>query len=130
MGRVGDYHKGRRMFCIRNGKLFIARPNSPYSHIDWFRKRGWIKNANSMNEIIRGFVDKKGDIYFYVGKDFGINKKAEKEFFEHLEELAKRLRLGPNARIYGGMFRQRLGKQWSPKKRFGLVKLLKITSGF
>jgi hypothetical protein len=122
MRRVEEYHKSRRMFCIIKGKLFIARPNLPYSHIDWFRKRGWIENANSINKITRGIVDKKGDIYFFIGKDFGVNKKAEKEFFEHLGELTKRLRLGPNTRIYGGMIRQRPGKQWPPKKRFGSVK--------
>ena len=69
--KVEKFHRNRRMFCIKDDKLFIAKPGLPYSHKIWFKKKGW--NEKSFNKIIRGFVDKSGNLYFYVG-NFEVNE--------------------------------------------------------
>ena len=101
---IWAFHRSRRMFCIKNGKLVIAEPNLSYSHADWFEKEGWMDETDDsfMINTTRGMVDKKGDIYFYRGYDFVVDVGAEEELFNHLEELAKALGLKPLSGIYGG----------------------------
>lgn len=116
------FHRSRRMFCIYQNKLFIAEPNLPYSHAVWFEKEGWISRENDelMDKIIRGIVNNNGDIYFYVGYNFDINKEIESIFFYHLKELVKKLELKSNAKIFGGLITQESGK-WPPRKEYGTI---------
>ncbi|HBB02826.1 MAG: hypothetical protein US89_C0007G0008 [Candidatus Peregrinibacteria bacterium GW2011_GWF2_38_29] len=78
--KVKDFHKSRRMFCIYEGKLYIAESGLPYSHAVWFTNMGWIseKNDKLMDEIVRGIIDDKGDVYFYIGYDFKVDERLEK----------------------------------------------------
>ena len=39
---VMQFHKSRRMFCILNAILYIAEPNLPYFHAEWFTREGWM----------------------------------------------------------------------------------------
>jgi hypothetical protein len=118
------FHKSRRMFCIHQDRVYIAQQNLPYSHAVWFENEGWISRESDelMNEITRGIKDNKGNIYFYVGYNFEINPKVETILFSHLEELVKRLKLEPDAKIFGGMIKQEAGKIWHPRKEYGQVK--------
>ena len=118
-------HLERRMFCIYNDKLQIAEPNLPYSHAEWFFKENWITRENDeqfMKENIRGIVDKKRDIYFYIGYDFQITSETERTFFPHLGSLVKGLNLNINSQIFGGFIKQPKGKLWIPRKGYGLIK--------
>ncbi len=121
--KVRTFHRSRRMFCIYQNKLFIAEPNLEYSHAVWFEKEGWIskKEDGLMNEIARGIVNSEGDIYFYVGYDFNINNEIESIFFSHLKELVEKLNLKSNAKIFGGLIKQEVGKIWPPKKEYGKI---------
>ena len=123
--KVKDFHKSRRMFCIKDNKLYIADLNMSDSHAVWFEKEGWIKtdeDDNFMNNTVRGFVDSDGDIYFYVGYDFRISRQAEKIFFAHLKELVRKLKIKPGGRIGGGLVKQAPGTKWPPQKFYGLIK--------
>ncbi|RLG13498.1 MAG: hypothetical protein DRN66_04040 [Candidatus Nanohalarchaeota archaeon] len=120
--KTKQMHKTRRMFCIIGDKLFIAELNASYSHAVWFEKEEWIKkDAELMEKITRGMVDPKGNIYFYVGYDFRITKKAEKEIMKHLPELVEKLNVSSEAKIYGGFTIKKAGEQWPPKKCYGTV---------
>lgn len=118
------FHRSRRMFCIFDGTLHIAKPDVSYSHAAWFEKEGWInkKNDTAMNEIVRGIVDAKGDVYFYVGYDFHIDLNAEEVFFENLGDLTSKLHISPDAHIYGGMIKKEPGEIWPPEKHFGTAR--------
>lgn len=121
--RLEKYHRSRRMFCIKNKKLFIAKQNIPYSHFEWFFKKKLIKGKNDpiINKIIKGFVDKKGDVYFYTN-DFKVNKKIEREFIKYIPLLIKKIKLKQNARLYGGFIKTKnIGEQWAPQKKFGKI---------
>ena len=117
------FHLNRRMFCIRQNKLHIAKSNLPYSHAIWFEKKGWTsrKNDELMDKIIRGMISNSGNVYFYAGYDFKINKEIESIFFPHLKELTKKLKLKSDSKIFGGFIKQKSGK-WPPRKEYGKIK--------
>ncbi|HJX50741.1 MAG TPA: hypothetical protein VJ438_04730 [Candidatus Nanoarchaeia archaeon] len=120
------YHLSRRMFCIVDDKLYIAEPNLSYSHAVWFEKQKWISHDNNeefMNKVVRGIVY-GGDIYFYSGYDFIINKKIESIFFPYLKQLVNQLGLSANAKVYGGFERINPDEKMTPRKFFGRVKEL------
>tara|TARA_Y100000310_G_C20554270_1_gene749734 strand:- start:676 stop:1092 length:417 start_codon:yes stop_codon:yes gene_type:complete len=121
--KIKAFHQSRRMFCIYENKLFIAESNLPYSHAIWFEREGWISREKDelMDEIIRGIVNKYGDVYFYIGYDFEINKNIESIFFTHLKELVEKLNLKSNTRVFGGLIKQKFGK-WPPRKEYGEIK--------
>lgn len=120
---VKSFHRTRRMFCIYQGKLRIAAPNLAYSHTTWFENEGWISKADQapMNKITRGIVDPDGNIHFYIGFNFHINKLAEIDFFPHLGELVKKLKLTPSAQIFGGAKKSKLGEIWPSIKNYGEI---------
>ncbi len=117
------FHLSRRMFYIYQNKLFVAESDLPYSHAVWFEKKGLIsrKKDKLIDEIIRGIIDGDGNIYFYVGYDFEINKEIESLFFSHLKELTEKLKLKFNAKIFGGLIKQKVGK-WPPRRAYGKIK--------
>jgi len=121
--KIKAFHRSRRIFCIYQNKLFIAEPNLSYSHAVWFEKKGWIsrKKDELMDSIIRGIVDSNGDVCFYVGYDFEINKEIESIFFLHLKELVEKLNLKSNAKIFGGLIKEQAGKVWTPRKEYGKI---------
>ena len=82
-----EFHKLRRMFCVKDFKLFIAKSGLDYSHAEWFEEEGWmtINNDDFMYHTMRGIVDQYGDIYFYVGYNFEVNPQIERIFFQYLE---------------------------------------------
>jgi hypothetical protein len=121
--KVKNFDKSRRMFCVYQDKLFIAKPRLPYSHAVWFEKEGWLSKEDDglMNSIVRGIVNNKGDVYFYVGYDFQINNRIEKIFFSHLSKLVKKLGLKSDAKIFGGCIKQQLNTEWMPRKEYGRI---------
>lgn len=122
--KIIAFHKSRRMFCVYQNKLFIAEPNLPYSHAVWLEKEKWITAEKDalMNNVVRGVVDSNGNIYFYVGYDFQVNEEVESILFSHLKELIEKLKLKPNAKIFGGLIKSESGKIWTPRKKYGKIK--------
>jgi len=121
--KIKELHQSRRMFCIYDNQLRIADENVPYSHATWFQNENWMTKEKDglMNEILRGMVNEKGDIYFYVGYDFEINDNTESIFFNHLAELVERLNLDTSAQIFGGLIKSEPGTIWPPAKSYGKI---------
>ncbi len=121
--KVEDFHASRRMFCIYNGKLQIADSNLPYSHATWFEKEGWMSKEDDklMDNMVRGIVDSKGNVYFYTGYDFKVNSEAENTFFPHLKELSEKLELDAQAKVFGGLTKAEPGEIWPATNEYGDV---------
>ena len=115
-------HRSRRIFCIREGKLHIAKPNFPYSHAIWFEMEGWIsKNDDKfMDETVRGMIDEKKDIYFYKGYDFKTSENVENIFFPLLEEIVTKLSLGLEGKIFSGFVKK--ASKIVPIKYHGIIR--------
>jgi hypothetical protein len=114
-----NFHENRRMFCIYNNELVIAEPNVPYSHAEWFEAKGWMSKEDDslMDEIVRGYVDTEGNIYFYKGYDFRIDSETEQIFFRYLDELLNKFELKKEkCKVFGGMKRKE-GK-WTSRKEY------------
>jgi len=123
--KVKTFHRSRRMFCIHQNRLYVAKPNLSYSHAVWFEKEGWISRQKDklIDKITRGFVDNSGDIYFYTEYDFRINPDIELVFFSHLGGLVGKLNLKLNSKIFGGLIKpQTSGEKWKPRKDYGTIK--------
>ncbi len=120
---VKNLHISRRMFCIREDKLIIAAPGLSYSHATWFEKEGWMQKEEDdfINKTVRGQIDSKGDVYFYTGWDFQINRNGELIFFLHLKELSDKLNLNPDAYVFGGLVRKEDEKVWPVRRKYGKI---------
>lgn len=120
---IKELHRSKRMFCVYDNQLRIADENLPYSHAKWFQNENWMTKEKDglMNEIPRGMVNEKGDVYFCVGYDFEINDNIESIFFSHLSELVKKLDLNTNAQIFGGLIKSEPGTIWPPIKSYGKI---------
>lgn len=121
---VKDFHRSRRMFCIYQNKLHVAEQNLPYSHAVWFEKEGWMSKDQDelMDGIVRGIIDVKSNIYFYIGYDFSVNSDIEPIFFSHLKKLVERLKLNTNAQIFGGLIKSGPNEIWPPVKAYGKIR--------
>jgi hypothetical protein len=117
-----EFHKSRRMFCIKDNKLYIARTNLPYSHAIWFEKEGWTTpdDDSAMSKLTRGFIDTSGNIHFFVGYNFSITDDAFEDMKNHLRELVHLLNLDKNGQIYGGRIRNEIGG-FVPLKSYGKI---------
>lgn len=118
---VREFHKKRRMFCVKDGELFIAKLGMDYSHAEWFEKEGWMTPGNDwfIHHNLRGIIDQDGNIYFYVGYNFEINSEIEEIFFRNIGNLANRLKLKPTSNIYGGLIIERNKK--IPRMKYGTL---------
>jgi hypothetical protein len=122
-GEDVDFHRARRMFCIRNGQLTVAREGTAMSHLEWFEAEGWITKDNArqvMDSTIRGiFLSARHALFFYRGVGFFFDAAVKREASRWAEEIMSALALDhhvevyvgpPDAGIHGTQYRQeRLG---------------------
>jgi hypothetical protein len=118
-----DFHRARRMFCIRNGKLTVGPQGTAMSHLEWFEAEGWITKDSVrefMDSTIRGvFLPARHALFFYTGIGFFFDAVVVKEASRWAKELMSALALDqyvevyvgpPDAVIHGTQYRQeRLG---------------------
>jgi len=101
-----DFHRGRRMFCIHNGKLTVAPEGTAMSHLEWFEAEGWITKDNArefMDSTIRGiFLPARHALFFYKGMGFFFDAAVVKEASRRAEELMSALALDRHVEIYVG----------------------------
>ena len=114
-----DFHRARRMFCIRNGKLTVAPEGTTMSHLEWFEAEGWIAKDNArefMDSTIRGiFLPARHALFFYKGMGFFFDDAVVSEAIHRTRELMAALTLDsrvsvyvgpPDAIIHGAQYRQ------------------------
>jgi hypothetical protein len=116
--RIKEFHKGRRMFAIYKGRLYIADKGLDYSHAEWFMRMDWISESDDsiMGEVVRGYV-KDGAIFFYIGYDFSINETAIEIMRNHIAQLTTELGLNQSTLVRGGVI---LNEDGSATERLNL----------
>ena len=101
-----DFHRVRRMFCIRNGKITVAPEGTAMSHLEWFETEGWITKDNVqevMDSTIRGiFLPARHALFFYKGMGFFFDAAVVKEASRWAEELMSALALDQHVEVYVG----------------------------
>jgi hypothetical protein len=101
-----DFHRARRMFCIRNGKITIAPDGTTMSHLEWFEAEGWITDHNArefMDSTIRGiFLPARRALFFYKGMGFFFDAAVVIEARHRAEEIMSALALDRDVAVYVG----------------------------
>jgi hypothetical protein len=130
---VQEFHRKRRMFCINNEIVYIAPESVTYTHAVWFENMGWmtVENDRIMENLARGYEYpwplsgvKEPEIYCYVGYDLRITAEAERTFFAHLREIAGKLSLPPDTKVFGGLRKTSNKERFLPIKEYGRLKEL------
>jgi hypothetical protein len=101
-----DFHRARRMFCIRNGKITVAPEGTTMSHLEWFESEGWITGDNAkefMDSTIRGiFLPARHALFFYKGMGFFFDAAVVTEARRRAEEIMSALALDRHVEVYVG----------------------------
>jgi hypothetical protein len=121
--QIKQYHRSRRMFCVKERRVIVAPSGVDYSHAAWLETMGWSKDEVEVfiQSGLRGFVDARGDVCFYTGWDFRIDDRIEALFVEILPDLAAKLKLKSTANVYGGALVKQPGASWKPQTMYGTV---------
>jgi queuine tRNA-ribosyltransferase len=113
-----DFHATRKMFCITKDKLLVGDERSELAHDEWLARHG-ISRADSL-KLVRGYKSKRGDIYFYVG-EFRDSSSAKSKIMKMISKLMGELGIKKKARIFGGLIKGEIGKQWQHIKDYGTI---------
>ena len=101
-----DFHRARRMFCMRNGTITVAPEGTVMSHLEWFEAEGWITKGNVqefMDSTIRGiFLPARDALFFYKGIGFFFDASVVKEASRWAKELRVALGLDGHVEVYAG----------------------------
>ena len=101
-----DFHRARRMFCIRDGNLQVAPEGTAMSHIEWFEAEGWVTEDDArefMESTVRGiFLPAKHALFFYKGLGFFFDAAVEQEAGRRAGEIMAALKLENDVEVYVG----------------------------
>ncbi len=101
-----EFHRSRRMFVIKDGRVKVGLENVKDSHMEWFKKEGWITEKNAeefMKTNVRGFyLQKPNALYCYRGTGFAFDDKVLPEILNQIEELKQGLDINDETEIHLG----------------------------
>jgi len=119
------FHQSRRMFCIKNNVIHLGPINSHWSHVEWFKHKGWLGNNTSqfLNSNIRGFYSfSDNTLYSYIGVGFGFNDDVIQAIKSCLPELYSFLKLTPDTIIAFGPKDKVINNQEWPQLTIGKIR--------
>ena len=100
------FHRSRRMFCIKDGRVEVGPTKTKDSHLEWFKKEGWVNEENAeefLNKVVRGFyLPSENGLYCYRGVGFWYDDEVIKEIIGKLPQLKKALNLNDDTKICFG----------------------------
>ena len=103
-----EFHRSRIMFCIIGDEVKIGLKGTTESHLDWFKRKEWIKETEEnaeefLNTHVRGFfLSSENGLYCYRGLGFGFDENVIKEIKTHLPKLKEAFNLNDNGKICFG----------------------------
>jgi len=94
------------MFCLINGKVMVGPKHTPESHIEWFRRMGWLNDENAvafLTKNIRGFyLPRENKLYAYRSVGFDFDEKVLPELLEKIEDFKVAFKLNGETEIHLG----------------------------
>jgi hypothetical protein len=103
-----EFHRSRIMFCIIGDEVKVGPIGTTESHLDWFKREGWIaeteENAEEfLNTHIRGFfLQSENGLYCYRGVGFGFDEDVISELKKYLPKLKEVFNLNNDTKICFG----------------------------
>ena len=120
-----DFHRARRMFCIRNGKVTVAPEETTMSHLEWFEAEGWITDDNAqefMDSTTRGiFLPARQALFFYKGVGFFFDAAVVTEARGRAEEIMSALALDQHVEVCVGPADAVIHGTWYRQERLGTI---------
>jgi len=101
-----SFHRSRIMFCLIDGKVMAGPKNTPESHIEWFRREGWLNDENAaefLKKNIRGFyLSEANKLYAYRSLGFDSDEKVLPELLKRIEDFKAAFNLNGETEIHLG----------------------------
>ena len=100
-----DFHRARRMFCLKDGEVRIAPEGTAMSHLEWFEAEGWVGgNARQfMTTTVRGaFVPGRRALFLYRGLGFFYDDDLIEEVRRRAAALMAALSLDADVAVHVG----------------------------
>lgn len=103
-----------RMFCARNGKVFLAEAGCALSHYDWFRRERWIGLNGGSDAAITAdeqffrraicgwYVPDENALYCFREMTFGPDPQLLAMLADHLLPLTKQLGISSATKVFIG----------------------------
>jgi hypothetical protein len=128
MAGDAEFHRSRIMFCLKGGKVEVARPGLTESHIKWFESEGWVKEGNTgefLENNIKGFyLPVSNEMYCYKGAGWFFDAKVLAKVVENIENLKAALGLNEKTKFYLGPKDSVIGGVAFRRKYIGTLKEL------
>lgn len=124
---IEAFHRARRMFCVKDGKLMLAPAGVPLSHLEWFQREGWVGNGNGGEEeffrhIVRGYyLPEDHALYFFKEADFSVHDEIADAVTPHLLHLKEMLGLKPDTEVFLGPKNSDPTEKDRRQKRIGTI---------
>jgi hypothetical protein len=100
-----DFHRARRMFCLKDGQVRVAPPDTAMSHLEWFEAKGWIgaDAERFMAATIRGaFIPARRAVFLYRGLGFFFDDELIAEAARRAGDLMATLGVDADVAVYVG----------------------------
>src|SRR5262245_32194002 len=100
-----DFHRARRMFCLKDGEVKVAPAGTAMSHLEWFEAEGWITGdaERFMTTTIRGiFIPSRRALFLYRGLGFFYDDELIDEARRRAPELMMALHLDAEVSVHVG----------------------------
>jgi hypothetical protein len=100
-----EFHRSRRMFCLKDGVIKVAPQGTTMSHLEWFEAEGWaIRDGQQfMKTTIRGvFLPARNALFLYRGLGFFFDDDLIEEARRRAPELMAALSLAPHVMVHVG----------------------------
>ena len=100
-----EFHRSRRMFCLKDGEIKVAPRDTAMSHLEWFEAEGWVTpdDQHFMEATVRGmFIPNENAIFLYRGRGFFFDADLIAEVNRRARELQAALLLDGYVLVYAG----------------------------
>jgi hypothetical protein len=99
-----DFHRARRMLCLKDGDVKVAPEGTSMSHLEWFEAEGWVEHDRQfMETTIRGaFIPARRALFLYRGLGFFFDDALIEEARRRAGDLMLALSLDPDVAVHVG----------------------------
>ena len=100
-----EFHRSRRMFCLKDGEIKVAPRDTAMSHLEWFEAEGWVSadDQRFIEAAVRGmYIQKKNAIFLYRGRGFFFDDDLIAEANRRARQLQTALMLDAHVMVYAG----------------------------
>lgn len=119
-----EFHRARRMFCLKKGEIKVAPEGTAMSHLEWFEAEGWITEdaQQFMTMTVRGaFIPTRRALFLYRGLGFFYDDELIEEARRRAGDLMAALSLDADVAVHVGPVDAVVRGMRYPQRRLGTL---------